>query len=83
MALAYDRTNTSHLVDTSNLGVFECDDVTVDYIKKWKVNGTVIDKQLIIVSYLFELVYDIMISPADNVSLNGGFESCHGVFGED
>ena len=22
--------------------------------------------------------YDLMIAPADNVSLNGGFESCHG-----
>ena len=55
----------------------------MDHIKKWKVTGTVIDKQLIMVSYLFELMYDMMISPADNVSLNGGFESCHGVFGED
>ena len=83
VALAFDRTSTSHLVDTSNLGVFEWDDVTMDHIKKWRVNGTVVDKQLIMVSYLFELVYDMMISPADNVSLNGGFESCHGVFGED
>ena len=55
----------------------------MNHIETWKVNGTVVDKQLIMVSYLFELVYDIMISHADNVSLNGGFESCHGVFGED
>mmetsp|Transcript_8709 Transcript_8709/g.9977 ORF Transcript_8709/g.9977 Transcript_8709/m.9977 type:complete len:198 (-) Transcript_8709:44-637(-) len=51
-------------VATSNLGVFEWDDVTMDHIKKWKVHGTVLDKQLIMVSYLFELVYDMMISPA-------------------
>jgi len=69
VALAFDRTSTSHLVDTSNLGVFEWDDVTMDHIKKWKVHGTVLDKQLIMVSYLFELVYDMMISPADNVSV--------------
>jgi len=56
-------------VATSNLGVFEWDDVTMDHIKKWKVHGTVLDKQLIMVSYLFELVYDMMISPADNVSV--------------
>jgi len=53
------------------------------HIQNWNVTGTQADKQLMMVSYLFELVYDLMISPADNVSLNGGFESCHGVFGED
>mmetsp|Transcript_25924 Transcript_25924/g.29953 ORF Transcript_25924/g.29953 Transcript_25924/m.29953 type:complete len:304 (+) Transcript_25924:1082-1993(+) len=69
VALAFDRSNTSHLIDTSKLGIFEWDDETMDHIKKWKVTGRVIDKQLIMVSYLFELVYDMMISPADNVSV--------------
>jgi len=64
VALAFDRSNTSHLIDTSKLGIFEWDDETMDHIKKWKVTGRVIDKQLIMVSYLFELVYDMMISPA-------------------
>ena len=40
--------------------------------------GTTKEKQLVLVSYLFELVYDLMIAPGNNVSVNGGFESRYG-----
>ena len=42
---------------------------------------TLIQKQLHVVAYLLELVYDLMISPRDNVSRSPGFETCIGVFG--
>jgi hypothetical protein len=32
------------------------------------------------IAYLFELVYDLMIVPDDNVSVNAGFESFNGRF---
>ena len=77
-ALAFERDNVTHLVDTSVDGIFEWDVTTMNAINKWNVTGTTKEKQLILVSYLFELVYDLMIAPGNNVSVNGGFESCHG-----
>ena len=37
-------------------------------------------KAVTIISYLIELVYNIMISSIDNVSVNPGFESYHGMW---
>ena len=34
------------------------------------------EKQLHLVSYLFEFVYDLMIAPGENIFVNPGFESC-------
>ena len=42
---------------------------------------TLKEKQLRIVGYAFELVYDLMISPLDNISKSPGFETPLGVFG--
>ena len=39
------------------------------------------DKQLHMVGYLFELFYDLMIAPRNNVSCSPGFETCLGIFG--
>lgn len=39
-------------------------------------------KQLHMVGYLFELIYDLMLAPDDNVSCSPGFESPLGIFGE-
>ena len=36
-------------------------------------------KAATMIFYIIELVYDIMISSNDNVSVDPGFESCHGV----
>ena len=81
--LGFDRSNTERLVDTSGNGILDWDDITLDAIKKWKVTGTEKDKRLMLVAYLFELVYDLMLSSHDCVSLNPGFESCHGFYGQD
>ena len=43
--------------------------------------STLEEKQLHMAGYLFELVYDLMISPRDNVSRSPGFETPLGVFG--
>ena len=32
------------------------------------------------IAYLIQIVFDIAISPLDNVSENPGFESCHGMW---
>ena len=55
-----------------------CDTATLKFVKEWNVRGTEKDKRLTLIAYLFELVYDLMIAPGDNVSVNGGFEQCHG-----
>ena len=77
-ALGFDRNNIARLVDTTESGIFEWDAATLNSIKDWKFTGTETDKRLTLVAYLFELVYDLMIAPGDNVSMNGGFEQCHG-----
>ena len=43
--------------------------------------STLEEKQLHMAGYLFELVYDLMISPTDNVSRSPGFETPLGIFG--
>ena len=80
-ALGFEPDNTAALVDTSDNGIFEWDDSTLQAIKSWKGGKNQKDKQLHLVSYLFEFYYDLMIAPSDNVSVNGGFESCHGYMG--
>ena len=82
IGLGFIRANSNLLVDTSNIGIFEWDDVTLTAISKWNVAGTKEDKQKMLVAYLFEFVYDLMLSPSACVSLNPGFESCHGYFGQ-
>ena len=54
----------------------------IDQLKRANVNGcnTLREKQLIIVSYFFEMCYDICLSPRHNVSKNPGFESILGIF---
>ena len=82
IGLGFIRSNTNCLVDTFDKGIFEWDKVTLSAISKWNVAGTEKDKQRMLVAYLFELVYDLMLSPSACVSLNPGFESCHGYFGK-
>ncbi len=39
------------------------------------------EKQLIMVGYLLELGYDLMINADDNINESPGFEACLGIFG--
>ena len=77
-AIGFDRNNASLISDTSDSGIFEWDTATLKFVKEWNVRGIEKDKRLTLIAYLFELVYDLMIAPGDNVSVNGGFEQCHG-----
>ena len=77
-AFAFERENVTHLVDTSADRIFEWDVTTMNAINKWNVTGTTKEKQLVLVSYLFELVYELMIAPGYNMSISDGFKSCHG-----
>ena len=40
-------------------------------------------KKLHCVGYLAELAYGLLLAPADDVSVNPGFETCLGIFGGD
>ena len=50
--------------------------------KATRTNTTLKAQQLEMLGYLFELVYDLAISPVHNVSSNPGFESILGYFGK-
>ena len=82
-ALGFEPDNSSSLVDTTDSGILDWDRETMTAINKWNLKGTQKEKQLHLVSYLFEFIYDLMIAPADNVSVNPGIESesCHGFVG--
>jgi hypothetical protein len=38
------------------------------------------EKQLVMVGYVLELGYDLMINADDNISKSPGFEACLGIF---
>ena len=60
--------------------IFAFDAEDTQRINKLKVKGRVSfqSKCIEMISYLIELAFDLSISLLDNVSLNAGFESCHG-----
>ena len=62
-------------------GMFVFDEYDVTKINTMNLRGRSMwdTKAATMIAYLAELLYDIMISPIDNVSVNPGFESCHGV----
>ena len=64
-------------------GLFIWDEYSLKRIEKLQLSGcsNVREKQLVMVGYALELVYDLMIAVSDNVSQSPGFESCLGIFG--
>lgn len=51
---------------------------TLEIIKHTTIRGATTrqQKQLHVFNYLFELVYELMLSPDDDASSNPGFEAC-------
>ena len=51
-------------------------------INKMNMRGRSIwdTKVTTMISYLVEIIYNILILPINNVSVNPGFESCHGIW---
>ena len=77
------KDNIDALVDTSGEGIFEWPQYILDWMKERNFANTEEEKRLMMVSYLFEFVYDLMLAPGDNVSLNPGFERCTGFLNDE
>ena len=75
---------TSGLTSTDEDGdnIFFWSEEVLEYLDKSKEGSctTLKEKQLVMVGYMFELLYDLCLSPLWNVSQNPGFESRLGVF---
>ena len=63
-------------------GIFTFNEFEIKMINQMNMRGraTLMLKKIDLIAYLCEIVYDISISPIDNVSTNPGFESCLGIF---
>jgi hypothetical protein len=73
-AIGFKRSNVKHLISSSKEdgGVFDWDDATLSCIRRSRIDATEDGKRTQMIAYLFELVYDLMIAPDDNVSVNAG-----------
>mmetsp|Transcript_40138 Transcript_40138/g.46974 ORF Transcript_40138/g.46974 Transcript_40138/m.46974 type:complete len:106 (-) Transcript_40138:58-375(-) len=79
-ALSFDRTkNTDSLTKTNEEGLFVWSEDAIKKTDAMNVGSckTLRERQLVLIAYLFEIAYDLCISPIHNVSRNPGFESCH------
>jgi len=85
--LLFDRADTAAvraLCDTNaSRGLLSWRPIHMNRIRAVKFRGGGVndqDKQLHMVGYLFELIFDLMIAPKDNLSESPGFETPLGVF---
>ena len=84
-AVVFDHNNTDViklLVNTKDDAMFIFDKYDEGKINKMNLRGRSMwdTDATTMISYFAEIAYDVMISPIDNVSMNPGFESCHGVW---
>ena len=73
-------------LDRADGGLLDWPANIIDIVNKSGIgprDATLAQKKLEMAAYLFELVYDLMISDRDNVSGNPGFEALIGSYGED
>jgi hypothetical protein len=87
VGIAFDRQD-AHLLslDRADGGLLDWPANIIDIVNKSGIgprDATLAQKKLEMAAYLFELVYDLMISDRDNVSGNPGFEALIGYYGED
>lgn len=88
VALAFDpkneavRTTMVERYNNSQGGLFSFSDDEIKKINNVKKNSrhTFVEKRIDMISYLFELGYDLCLSPLDCVSQNPGFESVLGIW---
>jgi hypothetical protein len=65
----------------TDLGIFSWNQVTIDSIMTTNFpQPTLRERQLIMLGYLFEMAYDLLIAPSHNVSHSAGFECPLSVF---
>ena len=88
VALAFDPQNEAvktTMVENYNSGqgglfLFSDNEIKKMNNTKKKSRHTIVEKKIDMISYLFELGYDLCLSPLDCVSNNPGFESVLGVW---
>ena len=74
----------SKLVDKKEgSGIFKWSEDVIQKVNKLTLYSCteLEEKQLVMVGYLLELGYDLMINADDNISESPGFEACLGIFG--
>ena len=77
--LAFERGKHHALLSNSEEGILHWDDTTLSHLKA-KMNRSLEEAQLDMVSYLFEFVSGLCLGEASNVSQSLGFESFAGTF---
>ena len=77
--LAFERDKHQALLSNSEEGILHWDETTLSHLKA-KMNRSLEDAQLDMVSYLFEFVSGLCLGEANNVSQSLGFESFAGTF---
>ena len=68
-----------------NKGIFTWSNDVIERVNKLNLSycKDLEEKQLVMVDFLLELGYDLMINRNDNVSESPGFEPCVGIFGKE
>lgn len=75
VAMGFSLENVDHLTKEAD-GIFVWSDRTMKMLEKTKMNGASIKtKKLVLIAYLFEIYYDLLLAPSANVSRSAGLES--------
>lgn len=81
VAMGFNKEKGVDNITKEDGGIFVWSDRTLKMLEKTKMNGYSLEgKKLVLVSYLFEIYYDLLISPTNNVSKSAGLERFIGVF---
>ena len=81
VAMGFSKENGVDNITKEEGGVFVWSDRTIKMLEKTKMNGYSMEsKKLVLVAYLFEIYYDLLIAPSMNVSKSAGLERFIGVF---
>jgi hypothetical protein len=81
VALGFSLSNGVNNLLTEKDGVFVWSDRTLNVLKGTKIGGaTMGTKKLVLIAYLFEIYYDLLITHKSNVSWSFGLERFIGAF---
>mmetsp|Transcript_16663 Transcript_16663/g.27714 ORF Transcript_16663/g.27714 Transcript_16663/m.27714 type:complete len:142 (+) Transcript_16663:391-816(+) len=81
VAMGFNKENGVENIAKEEDGIFVWSVRTLKMLERTKMNGySTESKKLVLVAYLFELYYDLLIAPSFNVSESAGLERFIGVF---
>lgn len=81
VALGFDKDQGIDNLTKEQDGIFVWSHRTMQMLKDTKMNDATMEgKKLALIAYLFEIYYDLLIAPSDNVSRSAGLEQFIGVF---